>query len=291
MKRLFVIVASAFLVCALTGNSASAFVLGEPSLGGLITKWEPGPNTASVVNAGSTGLTVTGTLGTPGGATWSIMGSGTNNSLGDTFHPSGFSSATSDFDTLVTPAADGWEVAQVRAAIDLWASVSGFTNLGKVADGGVVPGGVSPDDPNAALGDIRVGAYPFHLGTDDVVILEEAKNPGTYACIGNHGADGGDIHVNNDMLPAAPNQLTWVDNPSDVTGNDEYDFFTVILHEVGHALGLNHTTVQDSIMQIYSVRGGAQRFLGADDIEGVKALYGPAPNGPAPSAPQNLRIQ
>jgi hypothetical protein len=153
-----VVVSFAFLICALTGNYASAFVLGEPSLGGLITKWEPGPNTASVVSAGSTGLTVTGTLGTPGGATWSIMGSGVNNSFGDAFHPSGFGSATSDFDTLVTPEADGWEAAQVRAAIDMWASVSGFTNLGMVADGGVVPGGFSPDDPNAALGDILMHA-------------------------------------------------------------------------------------------------------------------------------------
>jgi hypothetical protein len=93
------------------------------------------------------------------------------------------------------------------------------------------------------------------------------------------------------MLPAAQNQLTWVNNPSDVAGNGEYDFFTVMLHEVGHALGLNHTTVQGSIMQIYSVRGGAQQFLGADDIEGIKALYGPPPSGSAPSAPQNLRIQ
>ena len=291
MKRLSVIVAFAFLTCPLAGNSASAFVLGEPSLGGLITKWEPGPNTASVVNAGSTGLTATGTLGTPGGATWSIMGSGVNNSFGDGFHPPGFDSATSDFDTLATPAADGWEAAQVRAALDLWASVSGFTNLGMVADGGVVPGGFVPDDASAALGDIRVGAYPFILGPANVVILEEAKNPGTYGCVGDYGADGGDIHVNNDMLPAAPNQLTWVDNPSDVAGNGEYDFFTVMLHEVGHALGLNHTTVQGSIMQMYSDRGGAQQLLGADDIEGIKALYGPAPNGSAPSAPENLRIQ
>ena len=41
-------------------------------------------------------------------------------------------------------------------SLDLWASVSGFTNLGQVADGGTGLGGTNANGGN--LGDIRIGA-------------------------------------------------------------------------------------------------------------------------------------
>lgn len=52
------------------------------------------------------------------------------------------------------------------------------------------------------------------------------------------------------------------------------DLHTVVAHEVGHALGLAHSTVQDALM--YPFYGGPHRFLAQDDIDGIQALYGAA---------------
>ncbi|KAL2528804.1 matrix metalloproteinase [Forsythia ovata] len=51
-----------------------------------------------------------------------------------------------------------------------------------------------------------------------------------------------------------------------------FDLETVALHEIGHLLGLGHSSVQDAIM--YSgIPAGVSKNLHADDIQGIKALY------------------
>lgn len=52
---------------------------------------------------------------------------------------------------------------------------------------------------------------------------------------------------------------------------DTYDIETVMLHELGHAIGLGHENVADSVMGTYYL--GIERDLYQDDIEGVLALY------------------
>ncbi|KAL0459166.1 UNVERIFIED_CONTAM: Metalloendoproteinase 3-MMP [Sesamum latifolium] len=61
---------------------------------------------------------------------------------------------------------------------------------------------------------------------------------------------------------------TWVDGV--VPG--AVDMQTVGLHELGHILGLGHSTDDNSIM--YPLFGSGQRkFLAQDDIDGIRALY------------------
>ena len=64
----------------------------------------------------------------------------------------------------------------------------------------------------------------------------------------------------------------------------DVDLLTVAAHEIGHTLGLAHSNDPDALM--YPSYSGPRRFLGADDVAGVQALYGVASSPqPAPEVP------
>ncbi|MHC4174808.1 MAG: matrixin family metalloprotease [Planctomycetota bacterium] len=174
------------------------------------------------------------------------------------------SNLTSPIEALGVPGyAAANYAADISAALDVWASVSWFTNLGQVADGGVHAG--ASQATGGHLGDIRVAAWEIITSPS---ILAHAWQPGTEAIFGPGGTLGGDMHFDVGK--------TWVNNPADVAGNGQYDFYTVALHELGHSLGLDHSSVLGSVM--WPNYGGALRTLTPDDIAGVQALYGiPAP--------------
>ncbi|CAK9159964.1 unnamed protein product [Ilex paraguariensis] len=60
----------------------------------------------------------------------------------------------------------------------------------------------------------------------------------------------------------------WSDGP--VLGS--YNLEAVALHEIGHLLGLGHSSVMEAIM-FPSIQPGVSKSLASDDIRGLKALY------------------
>lgn len=228
---------------ALAGTT-SAFAFGT-----LGTKWGLGPNV---------GTALTGNVGTPGSFTWSIMGAGLGivAATGDTHG----GATTLSFGSLIGTASDVEEIGILNSVFNAWASVSGLINLGQVVDGAVA-GGASQAS-GGHLGDIRVGLLTGFGGE-----LAHAFQPGTEALFGAGGTVAGDVHVNN--------AFGWVDDPNDGAGGSTFDLYTVLLHEVGHSLGLDHTNVNGSIME--PVYEGARRTLGADDLAGIQFIYGPEP--------------
>jgi predicted Zn-dependent protease len=64
----------------------------------------------------------------------------------------------------------------------------------------------------------------------------------------------------------------WSENP----GPNQMDLESVAVHEIGHLLGLDHNDDPnaDAIMSSRIPSGIAKRHLRADDIQGVRALYG-----------------
>lgn len=83
------------------------------------------------------------------------------------------------------------------------------------------------------------------------------------------GELAGDLHFDFDEQ--------WTNELRD--NNDQpIDLFTVALHELGHCLGLRHSTVPESIM--YPEYKSSKRELDQDDIDGIQSVYGARSGNP-----------
>lgn len=57
------------------------------------------------------------------------------------------------------------------------------------------------------------------------------------------------------------------------TTSTGFDFYSVILHELGHAAGLNHSSDHDAVMYPTFAPGERRRTLNDDDIAGMHDIY------------------
>jgi len=83
-----------------------------------------------------------------------------------------------------------------------------------------------------------------------------------------------------DSLTQAEIRFDWAENwtsDADYTGGTYENFYAVALHEIGHALGLDHSTDPNTLMYAYL---SAQTDLTASDILGGQIIYGGAYGAP-----------
>lgn len=141
-----------------------------------------------------------------------------------------------------------WQRAVARA-LATWESVANI-NIVQVADGQYIEDvqGKSQGDPR--FGDIRIGGYAY--SNDQTTLAATAFPPPQGYTI------AGDVQINANL-------------PFNVNGS-QYDLYSVLLHETGHSLGLNHATSAVDVMDgsYQGVRGG----LAAGDVAGMQAIYG-----------------
>ncbi|KAJ6877760.1 hypothetical protein NC651_030494 [Populus alba x Populus x berolinensis] len=62
----------------------------------------------------------------------------------------------------------------------------------------------------------------------------------------------------------------WSANPA----MDQFDLESVAVHEIGHLLGLDHSSDSNAVMYSGIPPGTKKRDLAQDDIDGINALYG-----------------
>ncbi len=142
-----------------------------------------------------------------------------------------------------TPAV--WETEILRAA-QSWAAQTNI-NFTVVPDNGTPIGQGLYQQGDPGMGDIRIGGYNFGSST-----LATAFSPPP----ANNYSIAGDLQFNT--------QTTW-------NINRTYDLYTVAAHEMGHALGINHSAVNTAVM--YSSYTGVKSSLTADDAAAVRTIY------------------
>lgn len=74
---------------------------------------------------------------------------------------------------------------------------------------------------------------------------------------------------------------SWVD--SEGASADQIDLLTVMIHELGHALGLDHSDNPEDVL--YPSYRGPQRRLGPGDVQRIQELYGRRAPAPPPGGP------
>lgn len=164
------------------------------------------------------------------------------------------------FNTLLSPA----ELrAATEAAFGLWARYAPI-HLFEVPGGGPAPS-EQEYSPLATAADIRIGYQP-QLPNGDVAHTHVPYGRENYTASGL----GGDIHFSNDV--SVYDAELW----GHVHDALALDFFSTMVHETGHALGLLHIMGADSVMggvlHIFSDQETADLFPA--DIAAIGALYG-----------------
>jgi hypothetical protein len=183
-------------------------------------------------------------MGTGATITWSLMPAGT--ACPPWQCAGGAVTALADF----MPA--GYEAA-VQAAFGAWSAVANLTFI-------ATPDNGAPFNAEGAVGDIRIGGA--------------ALNPMGTVALGFFPPENGVSAAGDIFLDVETDWSLEFEDPG-------LSVFQVVAHEIGHALGLDHTTVPDSLLNL----AYTEAFAGpqADDIAGAQFLYGPVQAVPLPS--------
>jgi hypothetical protein len=138
-----------------------------------------------------------------------------------------------------------WQNVILQAA-QTWAQQTNI-NFTVVPDDGAPEGSGPYEQGDPGFGDIRIGGYNFG---DSTLALTAQPPP-----------------ANNFSLAG---DMTFNTGQSFNIGST-YDLFTVAMHEFGHALGLNESSVAGSVM--YGTYVGKKTGLASDDISGIRSIY------------------
>lgn len=146
---------------------------------------------------------------------------------------------------------------EISSAFEAWEAVINI-DFEEIAESGDVPSNEKPGSDNQIIGDIRIGAHEFF---SNEVPLAHGYFPPDRAASRNTIA--GDIHFNKGVK--------WSCDPEP----DRRDIGLVALHEIGHAIGLDHQPLNEALAVMNAGYNSSFSVLQPDDILGGERVYGP----------------
>ena len=242
------IIAAALLACSIPGGKVFAVDWEHQNM-----SWVLGPDSMSIRSPYGPPQ--------PTGLTWSIVPGG----VADKTNISRLTKDITDLGGVGLETFADYQ-AVLGDVIDEWTSVSGIINLGYVSeDGSVLIGGISSiTDRGAAagVGHIRFMAFERSDLNDSWAYASATyiPEPGTGVDNTSNHSRAGDVRFRSDST-------IWGQ------GDEMLHFRNIAIHEVGHVLGFGHNSVSGSVMSPPYTEWN----LGAGDIDGAIAIYGPIP--------------
>lgn len=218
---------------------------GDPSLS-FPQKWGP--------NIWGTGATIT----------WGFMADGVGSAVSGYTGPNTLGTLRTDFDTVHGAGSFDTTVTQ---ALGTWSAVADLTFVQVPEPSGNFGGVTAPD--------IRIGAFAF----DDPCCGGAGFGPPGNSAFPDPLA--GDLVLNNQ---ASFTLYPYAEGDPYQPGDFANDLFSILVHELGHTLGLGHPE-SDGLQGAESLaimcvdptcqaRTHLRRQLGADDIAGIQFIYG-----------------
>src|SRR5262249_9451505 len=134
---------------------------------------------------------------------------------------------------------------QITKAAQVWAQQTNL-NFQVVTDNGAASGSGNYQQGDPGFGDIRIGGFNFGSSALAMTYLPPQTNNYSLA---------GDMALNTGQA--------W-------NIGTTYDLYTVMEHEIGHALALLHSTVSGTVMWPNYTH---VLNLQSDDIAGIRAIY------------------
>lgn len=223
-------------------------------------------------------------VGTPGGiVTWSLIPEGT--AIDATSTLPGIGGTSNLAGVFAQVGGEAAALALIQSSFDAWSSVADIQFVRVTDDGTPFD---APYAPGQAIGSIRIGAYALPGFTGAVGFTPPPNGGRTLE---------GDIIFNaSNTFGIAPGAEGDAYELYPASNNFFYlnDFQGLFTHELGHAIGLLHSSVPTALMCGFvdaafdgsacdyldpDVDGMAtiNRLPDADDVAGARHLYGPAP--------------
>jgi predicted Zn-dependent protease len=138
---------------------------------------------------------------------------------------------------------------EIARALATWQSAANI-NIVQVADGAYDEDTRGSSQGDARFGDIRFGGYAY-AGNQTTLAATAFPPPSGWTL-------AGDVQVNTNLKYKI--------------GGGDYDLYSVMLHETGHSLGLDHVSNKVEVMD--GTYRGVRKGLSAGDVAGIQSIYG-----------------